>query len=158
MFSSMEVSRATDVALDDRRPVRGGYGPLAIAVGLQDRADGGVGAGADLKRPGAGGLKPLSPVTLGQPQDADAGPEALLGVGLLGEDELDECRRVAPDLARLPLQALRRPVRVLDGMCSRTVVCLRSEDDRRCAAMRLPLWNSSTVRVVMRAHNFSRSS
>ena len=83
MFSSMEVAGATDVAVDDRRPVRGDCGLLAIAVGLQDRADRGVGARADLKRPGAGGLKPLSPVALGQPQDADAGAEALLGVGLL---------------------------------------------------------------------------
>jgi hypothetical protein len=87
-------------------------GPLAIAVGLQDRTDRGVGAGADLERAGAGGLKPLGPIALGQPKDADAGAEALLGMGLLGEDELDERRRVAPDLTGLPLQALRRPVRV----------------------------------------------
>src|SRR5437660_8912246 len=80
MFSSMEIGGATDVAVDDRRPVRGGCGPLAIAVGLQDRADRGVGARTDLKRAGAGGLKPLSPVALGQPQDADAGAKALLGV------------------------------------------------------------------------------
>ena len=33
-------------------------------------------------------------------------------MGLLGEDEFDERRRVAPDLAGLPPQALRRPVRV----------------------------------------------
>ena len=81
MFSSMEVTRATDVVVDDRRPVRGDCGPLAIAVGLQDRVDGGVGARADLQRPAAGGLQPLSPVALGEPQDADAGAEALLGVG-----------------------------------------------------------------------------
>src|ERR1700730_1680845 len=83
-----------------------------MAVDLRDRARGGEGARADLERAGAGGLKPLSPVALGQPQDADAGAEALLGVGLLGEDELDECRRVTPDLTSLPLQAPRRPVRV----------------------------------------------
>jgi hypothetical protein len=49
--------------------------PLAIAVGLQDRTDRGVGAGADLERAGAGGLKPLGAVALGQPKDADAGAE-----------------------------------------------------------------------------------
>ena len=48
--------------------------------------------------------------------------------------------------------------RWLDGMCSRTVVCRRLEDERTCAATRLPRWNSSTVRAVMRAHSFSRSS
>ena len=46
----------------------------------------------------------------------------------------------------------------LDGMCSGTVVCLRLEDERRCAATRLPRWNSSTVRAVIRAHIVSRSS
>src|SRR3974377_2597828 len=99
MFSSMEVAGATDVAVDNRRPVRGDCGPLAIAVGLQDRADGGVGARADLKRAGAGGLEPLSPLALCQPQDACAGAEGLLGVGLSGEGELDERRRVTPDLS-----------------------------------------------------------
>src|SRR4029077_4362756 len=112
MFSSMEVGGTTDVAVDDRRAVRGGWRPLAIAVGLQDRADRGVGARTDLKRAGAGGLKPLNPAALGQPQDADTGAEALLGMGLLGENELDECRLFATDFAGLPLQALRRPVRV----------------------------------------------
>src|SRR3974377_1279647 len=99
MFSSMEVAGAPDGAVTGRGPRRGGCGPLAIGVGLQDRADGGVGARADLKRAGAGGLEPLSPVALGQPQDADAGAEALLGVGLSGEGELDERRRVTPDLS-----------------------------------------------------------
>ena len=105
-------SGATDVAVDYRRPVRGRCGPLAIEVVLQDRVDGGVGARADLQRPAAGGLEPLGPVALGQPQDADAGAEALLGVRPLAQDDLDECRGVAPDLAGPPLEALRRPVGV----------------------------------------------
>ena len=46
----------------------------------------------------------------------------------------------------------------LDGMCSRTVVCLRFEDERMCAATRLPWWKTSTVRAVMRAQIFSRSN
>jgi hypothetical protein len=36
-------------------------------------------------------------------------------------------------------------------MCSRTLVCLRFDDDRTCAATRLPWWNTSTVRAVIRA-------
>src|ERR1700674_4678738 len=110
MVSSMEVGGATDVAVDYRRPVRGGYGPLAIAVGLQDRTDRGVGARTDLERPGAGGLEPFAAVALGQPQDAHAGAEALLGMRSLAHDDLDQGRRVAPDLGGLPLDALRRPV------------------------------------------------
>ena len=54
----------------------------------------------------------------------------------------------------------------LDGICSPTVVGLRFEDERTWAATRLPavedgfayVWNSSTVRAVLRAHSFSRSS
>ena len=48
--------------------------------------------------------------------------------------------------------------RWLDGMCSRTVVCLRFEDERTWAATRLPRWNTSTVRAVIRAHTVSRNS
>ena len=51
------------------------------------------------------------------------------------------------------LRALR-----LDGMCSRTVVCLRFDDERTWTATRLPRWNSSTVRAVIRAHSSSRSN
>jgi hypothetical protein len=43
-------------------------------------------------------------------------------------------------------------------MCSPTVVGFLFEDERTWAATRLPRWNSSTVRAVLRAHNFSRSS
>jgi hypothetical protein len=35
VLSSMEVAWATDVAVGYRRPVRGGFGPLAIEVVLQ---------------------------------------------------------------------------------------------------------------------------
>ena len=60
MFSSMEVTGATDVGVAYRRPVRGGAGRLAIEVVLQDRVDRGVGARADLQRPTAGGLQPFA--------------------------------------------------------------------------------------------------
>jgi hypothetical protein len=43
-------------------------------------------------------------------------------------------------------------------MCSRTVVCLRFDEERTCAATRLPRWKTSMVRAVIRAHTFSRSN
>ena len=60
MFSSMEVTRPTDVVVDYRRLVRGRCAPLAISVGLQDRIDRAVGSRANLQRPTAGGLHPLA--------------------------------------------------------------------------------------------------
>src|SRR6187401_1948514 len=115
VLSSMEVAWATDVAVGYRRPVRGGpissgLRPLAIEVVLQDRVDASVGAGADLKRTRAGGLEPPGPVRRREPQDADAGPEALLGMRALCEDDLDQRRGAAPDLSRAPPQALQCPV------------------------------------------------
>src|SRR5277367_3485969 len=92
MFSSMEVTRPTDVVVDYRRLVRGRSVPLAIAVGLQDRVDRAVGSRADLQRPAAGSLQPLGPVVFDEPHDADAGAEALLGVGALAQDDLDQRR------------------------------------------------------------------
>jgi hypothetical protein len=50
--------------VDYRRLVRGRFAPLAISVALQDRIDRAVGSRADLQRPTAGGLHPLSPVAL----------------------------------------------------------------------------------------------
>src|SRR4249919_1391129 len=47
------------------------------AARLRDRR---VGARTDLERASARGLKTLCPVCLGKAQDADAGPEALLGM------------------------------------------------------------------------------
>ena len=59
----------------------------------------------------AGGLQPLGAVALGQPQDAEAGAVALLGVGRLAQDDLDERGGARADLAGRRL-ALRRPLGV----------------------------------------------
>src|SRR5580700_4651456 len=96
MFSSMEVTRPTDVVVDYRRLVRGRCAPLAISVGLQDRVDRAVGSRADLQRPTAGGLHPFGPVALDEPHDADAGAEALLGVRAFAQDDLDQRRGLGP--------------------------------------------------------------
>src|SRR3954452_4072163 len=110
MFSSMEVTRPTDVVVNYRRLVCGRCKPLAIAVSLQDRVDRAVGSRADLQRPAAGGLQPLGPVALEEPHDADAGAEALLGVSALAQDDLDHRRGLGADLAGLPRDPLWRPL------------------------------------------------
>src|ERR1700739_1276876 len=89
-LSSMEVGWAADVFVRNRRPVRGRGRPFAIEVVLQDRVDRTVGACADLKRATASGIQSFATVALGEPQDADASPEALLRVRALSQNDLDE--------------------------------------------------------------------
>src|SRR6516165_445529 len=90
-LSSVEVGGAADVVVRYRRPVRGLGRTLAIEIVLQDRVDGAIGARADLERAAAGDFESLVAVGLGEPQDADTGAEALLGVRALPQDNLDEC-------------------------------------------------------------------
>ena len=96
--------------MSDRRLVRGGCAPFAIEIVLQDGGDGAIGVRTDLQRAPTGRLEPLAPVCLEVPQDADAGAKALLGVGPLAQDDVDERRCTWADLTRLPLDALQRPV------------------------------------------------
>src|ERR1700690_1215857 len=109
VFSSMEVTGATDVGVRNRRPVRGRGGAVGFGVFLQDRIDGSEGARADLQRPAAGRLQPVTAIALDQPDDADRGPESLLWVRALAHDGLDQRRGIAPDLAGLPPSSPRRP-------------------------------------------------
>src|SRR5581483_6919786 len=69
---------SADIVVRNRGPVRGHYRPSAIEVIFEDRVDRAVGARADLERPAAGGFKSFMPIALGEPDDADAGAEALL--------------------------------------------------------------------------------
>src|ERR1700676_2922603 len=106
----MEVTGATDVGVRNRRPVRGRGGPFGFEIVLQNRIDGGEGARADLQRPAAGCLQPVAAIALDQPDNAEPGPESLLRVRALAHDGLDQRRGIAPDLAGLPPDPLRRPV------------------------------------------------
>src|SRR3984893_1942859 len=108
----MEVGGTADVVVSYRRPVRGRCRPLAIEVVLEDRVARAVGARPDLESTGASGFETLAATGLDEPQDADAGAEALLWVRALPQDGLDQRRGVAPNLAGLPPQSLRRPVSI----------------------------------------------
>src|SRR5215831_302674 len=101
---------AADVVVNDRGPLRGFLGPFAIELGVEDGFDGAEGAGADGERALTGRLHPLASKASHEVYDATAGAEALLGMSLLAQDDLDECRGIRPDLGGLALDALGRPV------------------------------------------------
>ncbi len=107
--SSMEVSGATDIGVIDRRPVRGLSRFVAIEVISEDGGDGGIGVGADLQGPPAGGLQPVPPMGLGQAQDADTRPEALFGMRPALEDYPDQSRGVGAGGAGLAGNAFMGP-------------------------------------------------
>jgi hypothetical protein len=67
--------------MQDRRVIRGALGSRRpIEVVGEDRLDRAVVARADVDGAGGGGVEPLASVGHGEPQDAEAGAEALLGV------------------------------------------------------------------------------
>ena len=89
------VRGSADVVVRDRRPVRGHCRPSAIEAVLQDRMDRAVGARADLDGAATGSFEARMAIGLGEPQDADAGAETLLGVRPLPQDDLEAPRRLA---------------------------------------------------------------
>src|SRR3546814_16374939 len=84
---SGEVVLAADVGVPDGIGVGGGVRQerLVEAV-LQDRGDRSVAGGADRQAAPAGGLDAHRAAGAGQRQDAEAGPEALLGLRLGAHD------------------------------------------------------------------------
>ena len=83
---------------------------LAVQVIFQNRFQALV--GADLERHGAprGGFYARVRVLVPEPDDAQAGAEALLRMRSLAQNDLDQRRCLRPDLVRPSLDALRRPV------------------------------------------------
>ena len=75
--------------MEDRRAVRGALGcGLAIEVVVEDGADRAVAAGADLERALAGRFDPFAAEGLDEPDNAQAGAEALLGMAAFFQDQL----------------------------------------------------------------------
>src|SRR5579883_189454 len=83
------VARAADVGMQDRRVIRGALGSGApIEVVGEDRLDRAIAARADVDCARSRGVEPLASIGGGEPQDAEAGAEALLRVRALVEDEV----------------------------------------------------------------------
>ena len=124
----MEVVRAADVGVIDRRSVHGLSRCAALEIVLEDGSERGIGRGADLQGPFAGRFQPFAAMGLGEAEDADTGAEALFGMGL--------ARRMTSIRIPVwgPLAAARLRMRsgvqlawrrCEEGICSATVVWRR---------------------------------
>ena len=107
--SSMEVFRAADVGMIDRRAVRGPLRRPAIEVVPEDGGDRGVGSGADLEGPLTGGLEPFVAMAPGQAQNADGRAEPLFGMGARAHDDVDQGLGIGTDGGGVMADPLRRP-------------------------------------------------
>jgi len=82
-------SAVADIGVEDRhaiggRPLRS----LAIELVIEDGAHRAVGQGADLDRPRGGGFETIGAERPHQPDDAEAGAEALFEMGPALQDQL----------------------------------------------------------------------
>ncbi|KTW14586.1 hypothetical protein SA9_12375, partial [Staphylococcus warneri] len=68
-----------------------------IEIVGEDRFDRAVGARADVDRPRSRGVQPSAPIGAGEPEDAEAGAEALLGVRAHVENEVAQSAGRRPD-------------------------------------------------------------
>ena len=76
---------------------------------LEDRGDRAVASRADVIAAPASGFEPVGAIFLGEPQDAEAGAESLLGVRLRAHARFERRDRCRTDLLRLSPEARRRP-------------------------------------------------
>src|SRR6516162_5738000 len=107
----MVVATATDVGVLYRRAVR----DLLLRVGsveavLEDRGDGAVASRADVIAAPTGSFEPVDSIFLGEPQDAEAGAESLLGMRLRADDRFEQRERCRTDLLSLSHEARWRPL------------------------------------------------
>src|SRR6516165_8258975 len=151
---SVVVAAATDIAVLDRIDVGGGVGQEGLVeAGLEDRRDRSIARRAYADPTAACRFEPLYSICLLQPQDAEAGSEALLGMRLCPHDRLARRDRGWTDLLGGGQQTGRRPegvsaMRARHVLGDRGVAALHAE--RAWLAMRLPRWNTSMVASVAR--------
>src|ERR1700687_5549103 len=77
-----------------------------------DRFDRAVGARANVDRPRGGGIEPLMPVGSGEPDDAETGAEALLGMCAFIQDQVAQRGGGRPDRGCILADALDGPAGV----------------------------------------------
>jgi hypothetical protein len=134
---------------------------LTVQPLVEDRADRAVGTGPDLEPTTAGGLETIRAVLAGEPEDAEAGAEALLGMRPAAQDDLDESGGVAADGGGLAQEALVGPAGVAT-VGARHMVGQRGVPAARTAQQMtgnpLPLVEQLDYSPVMRASTSWRSS
>src|SRR4029077_18833286 len=109
---SVVVAGAANVAVLDRCLAGCLPRESLVETVLEDRCDRAVGGHADVVAAPAGGLDARGAVAFDEAQDAEAGAEALLGVGLSLHDRLDERNRRWADPRCLADYPRGRPFRV----------------------------------------------
>ena len=88
--------------MQDRRSVRGALARgTPVKVVVQDGFDRAVGAGADVDGAFGGGVQALGAMGTGEPDDAQTGAKALLGMRSRLKDQFAQGRRRRPDQARV---------------------------------------------------------
>ncbi len=136
------------------RALRGRCGPSAIEVVLQDRVDGTGGNAHRSRRPAQAASSRSRPYVLASrrmPTQARKPCSGCVRLRRMISTSAEAWRPIAPACRR----CARRPVGIAPvarwHVLAHQVVCLRLDDERTCAATRLPRWNTSIVRAVMRA-------
>lgn len=129
------IRSAPDVVVDDGL-LSGGFGQLpAVQPLFEDRLDTLVTVSLDRERPGAGGFQALGAVTLGEPHDAQAGPEALFGMSAMLHDGGNQVLSIGADLSRPADQARRSPLKIFSVAPGHMVLCGRVLSPLRTARM-----------------------
>ena len=96
--------------MDDRRTVRGTLVcGVSIELVVEDGADRAVGERANLDGVRRGGFQTCDAERPRQTQDAEAGSEALLGMGPLLQDEIAERRGCRTDEGGVPMKLPKPP-------------------------------------------------
>ena len=148
--------------MQDRLRVRGAlWRGMPIEVVVEDGFDRAVGPRADIEGALGGGFHAHGAVGAREPNDAQTGAKALLGMRTRFEDQFAQRRRRRADQARVGANALDRPVRRSGGgwtACARGRSCACDCRWRALwAAIRSPLRKISTVRAVSRASTSARA-
>src|SRR5580704_700487 len=108
--------------MEDRNAFCGARGcSMSIDLVVENGANRAVGERADLDGAGCGGFQPRDTEWPRQPQDAEAGSEALLGVRPLLQDELAQRRGCRTDERGVPAYTVDGPVGIT-AMAGRHVV------------------------------------
>ena len=117
----MEVIRATDIGVGDRRLVRDAGARFAIETILENGLQRCVGMGIDLQGTTTSSIQAIAPEGLGQSQHSQATAISLLRVPPLAHDHIDKGFDIWADQHGLSPDALWCPVFTEPMMCGHVV-------------------------------------
>ena len=106
-----EVARTANVGMIEQRLGTALARRNTIEVVVENRSDAFVGHCVDFERAGRDRLGACRRDARIEPQHAETGSKALLGMRPICQDGCDQCFDVRPDRARLAVKAVRRPSR-----------------------------------------------